>query len=96
MLSLFLVTLTFPLVNTPLSLYRYLVCRVRTSTLMARFLSPHLMLILTCIFYILLGSLMFQSLEGQHFIVRFLKNIKFLNVKCNLWYKTQRKTKFVS
>ncbi|XGW12291.1 hypothetical protein V3C99_013191 [Haemonchus contortus] len=38
---------------------------------MARFFSPHLMLVVTCALYIILGALMFQKLEGEH-----LKEVK--------------------
>ncbi|KAE9416805.1 hypothetical protein Angca_004049, partial [Angiostrongylus cantonensis] len=32
----------------------------------ARFFSPHLMLVVSCALYIILGALMFQKLEGEH------------------------------
>ncbi|CAI4226360.1 unnamed protein product [Auanema sp. JU1783] len=34
---------------------------------MARFFSPHLMLVVTCVLYIICGALLFQKLEGEHF-----------------------------
>ncbi|EPB66407.1 hypothetical protein ANCCEY_14503 [Ancylostoma ceylanicum] len=38
---------------------------------MARFFSPHLMLVVSCALYIIFGALMFQRLEGEH-----LKQVK--------------------
>ncbi|VDM56479.1 unnamed protein product [Angiostrongylus costaricensis] len=34
--------------------------------IVARFFSPHLMLIVSCVLYIIFGALMFQKLEGEH------------------------------
>ncbi|KAK6026164.1 hypothetical protein OSTOST_07917, partial [Ostertagia ostertagi] len=45
--------------------------RLAFKVIMARFFSPHLMLVVTCALYIILGALMFQKLEGEH-----LKEVK--------------------
>ncbi|EYC30708.1 hypothetical protein Y032_0004g1724 [Ancylostoma ceylanicum] len=45
--------------------------RLALKLIMARFFSPHLMLVVSCALYIIFGALMFQRLEGEH-----LKQVK--------------------
>ncbi|KAK6058732.1 Ion channel [Cooperia oncophora] len=62
--------------------------RLAFKVIMARFFSPHLMLVVSCALYIILGALMFQKLEGEHLKVimaRFFSPHLMLVVSCALY-----------